>query len=101
MTIPAAVMRANGFAVDEDLQCCEPVGCGRCSGSGYRGRIGLYEVMSVSDTIRSMAVARESTDAIAQVAVEEGMVRLREDGLEKVRTGLTLVAEVARVTGTR
>ncbi|MDP8909589.1 MAG: hypothetical protein M3N47_10855 [Chloroflexota bacterium] len=63
--IPAAVMRANGFVVEDDLSCFEPVGCGRCSGSGYRGRIGLYEVMWVSDTIRTMAVARETTEAIA------------------------------------
>ena len=99
--IPASVMRANGFAVSDDFACFEPVGCGRCGGSGYRGRIGLYEVMLVSDAIRSMAVARETTDAIAQVAVDEGMMRLREDGLEKVRRGLTSIAEVARVTGTR
>ncbi len=57
--------------------------------------------MWVSDTIRSMAVARETTDAIAQVAVAEGMLRLRDDGLDKVRRGMTSIAEVARVTGTR
>jgi type IV pilus assembly protein PilB len=99
--IPAAVMVANGFEVTSDLECFEPVGCARCLGSGYRGRIGLYEVMWVSETIRSMAVARETTEAIAQVAVREGMLRLREDGLEKVRRGLTSIAEVARVAGTR
>ena len=99
--VPASVMRANGFSVVDDLACFEPVGCNRCGGSGYKGRIGLYEVMWVSDTIRSMAVARETTDAIFQVAVEEGMLRLRDDGLEKVRRGLTSIAEVARVAGTR
>lgn len=101
VTIPAAVMRANGFAVEADLECFEPAGCGRCGKSGYRGRIGLYEVMWVSDTIRSMAVARETTEAIARVAVDEGMLRLREDGLQKVARGITSIAEVARVTGTR
>ena len=99
--VTADVMRANGFNVGLDLECYEPVGCGRCGGSGYRGRIGLYEVMWVSDTIRSMAVARETTEAIAHAAVHEGMMRLREDGLEKVRRGLTSIAEIARVTGTR
>jgi type IV pilus assembly protein PilB len=99
--IPAEVLIANGFAVQTDLECFEPAGCRRCAGSGYRGRIGLYEVMWISDTIRSMAVARETTEAIAAVAVQEGMLRLREDGLEKVSRGLTSVAEVARVTGTR
>ena len=101
VTIAAQVLRANGFEVDGDLDCCEPVGCGRCGGSGYRGRIGLYEVMWVSETIRGMAVARETTEAIAHVAMSEGMLRLRDDGLEKVRRGLTSILEVARVTGTR
>ena len=100
-TIKAEVMRANGFNVGLDLEAYEPVGCARCGGSGYKGRIGLYEVMWVSDTIRSLAVAREPADAIAHAAVHEGMMRLREDGLEKVRRGLTSIAEIARVAGTR
>jgi len=86
-TIKSEVMRANGFNVGLDLECYEPVGCARCGGSGYKGRIGLYEVMWVSDTIRSLAVAREPAETIAHAAVHEGMMRLREDGLEKVRRG--------------
>jgi type IV pilus assembly protein PilB len=101
VTLPAEVMRANGFNVGLDLECYEPVGCARCGGSGYKGRIGLYEVMWVSDTIRSLAVAREPAETIAHAAVHEGMMRLREDGLEKVRRGLTSIAEIARVAGTR
>jgi type IV pilus assembly protein PilB len=101
VTLPAEVMRANGFNVGLDLECFEPVGCARCGGSGYKGRIGLYEVMMVSDTIRSLAVAREPAETIAHAAVHEGMMRLREDGLEKVRRGLTSIAEIARVAGTK
>jgi type IV pilus assembly protein PilB len=100
-TITAEVMRANGFNVGLALEAFEPVGCARCGGSGYKGRIGLYEVMWVSDTIRSLAVAREPSETIAHAAVHEGMMRLREDGLEKVRRGLTSIAEIARVAGTR
>jgi type IV pilus assembly protein PilB len=100
-TITAEVMRANGFNVGLDLEAFEPVGCARCGGSGYKGRIGLYEVMWVSDTIRALAVAREPAETIAHAAVHEGMMRLREDGLEKVRRGLTSIAEIARVAGTR
>ena len=100
-TITSEVMRANGFNVGLDLEAYEPVGCARCAGSGYKGRIGLYEVMWVSDTIRSLAVAREPAETIAHAAVHEGMMRLREDGLEKVRRGLTSIAEIARVAGTR
>ena len=100
-TITSEVMRANGFNVGLDLEAYEPVGCARCGGSGYKGRVGLYEVMWVSDTIRSLAVAREPAETIMHAAVHEGMMRLREDGLEKVRRGLTSIAEIARVAGTR
>jgi type IV pilus assembly protein PilB len=100
-TITADVMRLNGFNVGLDLEAYEPVGCARCGGSGYKGRIGLYEVMWVSDTIRALAVAREPSETIAHAAVHEGMMRLREDGLEKVRRGLTSISEIARVAGTR
>jgi type IV pilus assembly protein PilB len=99
--VSSDVMRANGFNLGLDLECYEPVGCARCGGTGYKGRIGLYEVMWISDTIRQMAVARETADAIAHAAVHEGMMRLREDGLEKVRRGLTSIAEIARVAGTK
>ena len=101
VTLPAEVLRANGFNVGLDLECYEPQGCARCGGSGYKGRIGLYEVMWVSETIRSLAVSREPAEVIAHAAVHEGMMRLREDGLEKVRRGLTSIAEIARVAGTR
>jgi type IV pilus assembly protein PilB len=100
-TIKSEVMRANGFNVGLDLEAFEPVGCARCGGSGYKGRVGLYEVMWVSETIRGLAVAKEPSENIAHAAVHEGMMRLREDGLEKVRRGLTSIAEIARVSGTR
>ncbi len=99
--LPAEVLRQNGFNVGLDLECYEPVGCARCGGTGYKGRIGLYEVMTISETIRNMAVARETADAIAHEAVREGMMRLREDGLEKVRRGVTSIAEIARVAGSK
>ena len=99
--LPAEVLRANGFNVGLDLECYEPVGCARCGGTGYKGRIGLYEVMTISETIRQMSVARETADAIAHEAVREGMMRLREDGLEKVRRGVTSIAEIARVAGSK
>jgi type IV pilus assembly protein PilB len=99
--LPAEVLRQNGFNVGLDLECYEPVGCARCGGTGYKGRIGLYEVMTISETIRGMAVARDTADAIAHEAVREGMMRLREDGLEKVRRGITSIAEIARVAGSK
>ena len=76
----------------------EPVGCSRCAGSGYRGRVGLYEVMSVSEPIRALILERASVDDMVAIAVQEGMRRLRDDGLQKVREGLTSIAEVERMT---
>jgi type IV pilus assembly protein PilB len=98
--VPAEVMRDSGFNVTLDVEAYEPVGCGRCGGMGYKGRLGLYEVMVVSEEIRRLVLARASADEIAAVAVQEGMRRLRDDGLEKVKAGQTSLAEVARVTGT-
>jgi type IV pilus assembly protein PilB len=98
--VPADVLRENGYKVLVDLEAYEPVGCRRCNGSGYRGRIGLYEVMALSSEIRALALERRSADEIRDVAVRQGMRRLRDDGLEKVRQGLTSVAEIARVLGT-
>jgi type IV pilus assembly protein PilB len=76
----------------------EPVGCSRCSNTGYRGRVGLYEVMSVSERIRALILERASIDEMVAVAVEEGMKRLRDDGLAKVREGVTSIAEIERMT---
>jgi type IV pilus assembly protein PilB len=75
----------------------EAVGCSRCSG-GYRGRVGLYEVMSVSEPIRALILERASVDEMVAIAVREGMLRLRDDGLVKVREGLTSIAEIERMT---
>jgi type IV pilus assembly protein PilB len=96
--ISAAALHDHGFPSGADLEAYEPVGCGRCGGSGYKGRTGLYEVMTVTDEIRHLAIERAAADRVAEVAVRNGMRRLREDGLEKVRLGVTSIAEVARVT---
>jgi type IV pilus assembly protein PilB len=71
--------------------------CGACAGTGYRGRIGLYEVMPMSEEIERLTVERASSETIKAVAVEQGMMTLRDDGLEKVRLGMTSIEEVARV----
>ncbi|MGQ0465209.1 MAG: GspE/PulE family protein [Sporichthyaceae bacterium] len=75
-----------------------PVGCAQCAKTGYRGRMALHEVMNVTEEIERLAVARASSDAIARVAVAEGMATLREDGWRKVGKGLTSVEEILRVS---
>jgi type IV pilus assembly protein PilB len=97
--ISAEVLRENGYKALVDLEAYEPVGCRRCGGSGYRGRLGLYEVMSVSSEIRSLALERRPAEEMREVAVRQGMRRLRDDGLEKVKQGRTSIAEIARVIG--
>jgi len=98
LRLSAEVLRANGFAATEDVEAFDAVGCGNCNGTGYRGRVGIFEAMTISDAIRAHVLAREPATAIAATAVAEGMRRLRDDALEKVRAGLTSAAEAARVT---
>jgi type IV pilus assembly protein PilB len=90
-----AVLEEHGLAGAKPF---EAVGCSRCSNSGYRGRVGVYEVMTVSEQIRALILERAAIDTIVAVAAREGMGRLREDGLEKVREGVTSIAEIERMT---
>jgi type IV pilus assembly protein PilB len=89
---------AGFFDAAFDIEAFEPVGCARCGHSGYKGRVGLYEVMTVSDEIREMTIDRTSSDVISAKAVEQGMRLLKDDGLEKVRLGVTSIQEISRVT---
>jgi type IV pilus assembly protein PilB len=89
---------ASGFRVGADLEAYEPVGCSRCSHTGYRGRIGLYSVMPMSEEIKELTVGGSAEAEIAAAAREQGMLTLREDGLKKVRNGVTSIEEIARVS---
>jgi type IV pilus assembly protein PilB len=93
-TLPDSVLAEFGL----DEQPYAPAGCSRCSGSGYRGRVGLYEVLTISEEIRTQVLQHASVDAIAATAARQGMRRLRDDGIEKVRDGLTSIEEVERMT---
>ncbi len=72
-------------------------GCDECGGNGYSGRIGVFEVLSVTEKIRVATNQRLSSDQIQKIAVAEGMIALLEDGLDKVASGLTTIEEVLRV----
>jgi type IV pilus assembly protein PilB len=86
-------------AVDRwsEITLNRPVGCSRCNKTGYKGRLGIYEIMPVSEAIERLIVERKSADEIGRVASAEGMVTLREDGLERVLQGVTSIEEIARV----
>jgi type IV pilus assembly protein PilB len=96
--IPAQALTDAGLRVGAEIEAYEPVGCGRCNQSGYKGRVGLYSVMTMSERIKEMVVAQPPEAEIAAVARQEGMLTLREDGLAKVRSGVTSLEEVLRVT---
>ncbi len=96
--LSADYLEKVGYAVGVDLEVYEAHGCSRCAHSGYKGRLGLYEVMNLSDEIRRMCIERTSSAEIREKAVEQGMRVLRNDGLEKVRLGLTSLEEVSRVS---
>ncbi len=73
------------------------VGCKKCGNTGYRGRIGVHEVLMMTEEISRLCVENATAEDIRRVAVEQGMLTLRQDGLEKVRSGLTSIEEVVRV----
>jgi len=74
-----------------------PSGCQSCSNTGYRGRIGLYEVMPMTEEIERLTVERASSETVKRVAIEQGMYTLRDDGLHKAASGMTSIEEIARV----
>ncbi|HWI70455.1 MAG TPA: ATPase, T2SS/T4P/T4SS family [Baekduia sp.] len=96
--VEASIMRGNGFDVDADVEVSQPGGCDRCNGTGYRGRVGIFEILLMDEDIRALILRRASADEIAAAAVAKGMKRLREDGLDKIRLGQTSPEEVLRVT---
>jgi type IV pilus assembly protein PilB len=93
--VPGSVLGTD----EPSVSVYEPVGCSRCRNTGYRGRLGLFEVMVVSETVRSLMVRQASAAEITTAAIADGMRTLREDGLLKVRKGMTSMAEIGRVTG--
>nr|WP_240949054.1 ATPase, T2SS/T4P/T4SS family [Microbacterium sp. CFH 90308] len=99
-TEPSDVLQALGFPHDPDdlPELYRPVGCTACSGTGYRGRIGLHEVMTMTDELEQLVVTRATGTEMRQVALEQGMTTLREDGWSKVAQGLTTIEEVLRVS---
>ena len=97
---PEALLRA-GF-LEEDLdgswQPFGPIGCDHCKGTGYKGRIGIYEVMPITDDMRQLIMRNGSSLDIAEQAQREGVRNLRQSGLVKVKAGITSLEEIEAVT---
>ncbi len=96
--IPTSALSEAGIGAYAEVEAFEPTGCPRCNNSGYKGRVGVYSVMSLSEKLKELTVAHAPEPEIAAVAQEEGMLTLREDGVAKVRAGSTSLEEVLRVT---
>jgi type IV pilus assembly protein PilB len=98
--IPPQALVNIGFTEEEasNLVIYAGKGCNKCNNTGYKGRIGLYEVMPVSPTIRDMILANSPASQIRNTAIEEGMVSLRQSGLTKIKAGVTTMEEVYRET---
>jgi len=73
-------------------------GCDKCGGLGYKGRIGLYEVMEITDEIRELILIGASSLELRKKSIEDGMITLRGSGLQKIRNGVTTIEEVLRET---
>jgi general secretion pathway protein E len=86
---------ALGFATNEAIFL--PAGCDRCGGSGYRGRAGVFEIIEMTNEVRTLIDNNSDAAAIEQAALRAGMTTMLHDGIEKCRNGLTSPAEVLRV----
>jgi len=98
--VPPAALTKIGFGA-EDASVVVPMrgaGCEKCNGTGYKGRVGLYEVMDMTDSLRELVLVGASSLELRRKAVDEGMVTLRNSGLQKIKEGVATIAEVLRET---
>jgi len=93
-------LEMHGFSREEipHLKFMGPVGCSQCNGTGYKGRVGLYEMMEVGDEVAKAINASVPEDQLRKLAIQEGMCTLRDAGLEKVRQGVTSLEDVLKKT---
>jgi type IV pilus assembly protein PilB len=98
--VPPAALEQIGFNT-EDARKVKPKkgkGCDKCNNTGYKGRVGLYEVMEITDELRELVLVGASSLELRRKAIEEGMITLRGSGLRKIKDGITTIEEVLRET---
>jgi type IV pilus assembly protein PilB len=98
--LPPKALLDMGFTQDEtkDLTIYKPKGCEGCNNTGYKGRTALFEVMKITDDVRTMIISRAQSRDVKKKAIEQGMITLRRSGLIKIKNGITSVDEVLRET---
>ncbi len=97
--IDRELIEAEGINPDifKDAKIFRAVGCGKCQNTGYHGRIGIFEMIKIDDEIRKMIVSRKDASYIREACIKKGMKTMLDDGLEKVKNGMTTIDEVLRV----
>ena len=100
VSMPTPALQEVGFREDEasSVKIFKGHGCSNCNNTGYRGRVGLFEVMEVSEEVRELILSGASAMELKRKSMEEGMIDLRRSGLEKIKQGMTTVEEVVRET---
>lgn len=98
--VPVEGLIEIGFSPEEarKIKCYRGRGCQTCNGTGYKGRVGLYEVMEITDELRELIIIGASAIELRKKAIELGMITLRESGLYKLREGITTIEEVVKET---
>lgn len=98
--MPPETLMEVGFSLDEakTLRTFKGTGCDKCNNTGYKGRVGLYEVLEITDDVRELILVGASALELRKKAIEDGMITLRESGLHKIRNGVTTLEEVVRET---
>jgi len=104
VSVRKALSSLNGFNLEQfiaknggKITLARGRGCPKCSDAGYKGRIGIFEMMKMSDTLSAMTVSRESAKVLQEQAIKEGMITMIQDGFLKVLEGMTTIEEVLRV----
>jgi type IV pilus assembly protein PilB len=98
--MPPEALIEVGFTTEEakTMKTYKGKGCATCNNTGYKGRIGLYEVMEITDELRELILIGASALELRKKAIDDGMITLRESGLHKIRAGVTTLEEVVRET---
>lgn len=98
LEVHGAVSLTGDYQQRDDTPLYRGGGCEKCGHTGYRGRVGIFEIMLIDDAMRNLIVEKRGADVLRQQAIKQGMIPLRDDGLDKVRNGITTLEEVVRVT---
>jgi type IV pilus assembly protein PilB len=98
--VPIQTLLSVGFSEAESssLKLYQGRGCEKCNNNGYKGRVALFEVMGITEDVRELILSGATAVELRRKAIEEGMITLRQSGLQKVRDGVTTIEEVVRET---